>query len=482
MKFDVRFLMLWCVITINPVGMVYAEQYLERFDRDPSWDGFNNQPDDSTKRTVVQNFGYDPSAIVSTLPGAIGGMIAPDGQAAYYAKAIPLKTFADSFSASGTVSIKKGGGNLLLGFFNSNTINEWRTPNTVAFRMNGRGDFFHVHVEYATSKWRAGAGVIGRYDREADRIYPNDIPSEGVHTWSIAYDPHANDGRGAIAAEFDGQQAVCNLSEEHKADGASFDRFGLLNVIKSVDSLGIVYIADLKLNGEAIDLGTDPHWEGLRNRLTYESEEVRPRFKFGYSATHFAAGAAGGEMGGLFFRGDCRYPDRLAYYGARLDTLTLENPLHASGKLVLRRGVSDSTTLLGFFHAEHSVRVNPSQQHGYPMDFLGFAIEGPSAEGFFVYPGYRVHGEGESRGYGEGTARIYPDGTPHEWTLEYIPPAGDAGARIVLTLDGNTVRTTVDSEHLATGASFNRFGLVTPWIDGNGQVVYFDDIDYTIRQ
>jgi hypothetical protein len=30
-----------------------------------------------------------------------------------------------------------------------------------------------------------------------------------------------------------------------------------------------------------------------------------------------------------------------------------------------------------------------------------------------------------------------------------------------------------------TGARFNRFGLVTTWIDGNAQRVYLDDLTYT---
>ena len=53
-----------------------------------------------------------------------------------------------------------------------------------------------------------------------------------------------------------------------------------------------------------------------------------------------------GEMGGLFFRGDCRYGERLAAYGDRLDPLTLD------GKAVSRdlapgdksrSGVADET-------------------------------------------------------------------------------------------------------------------------------------------
>lgn len=41
-------------------------------------------------------------------------------------------------------------------FFNSETVNEWRTPNTIAMRLNGRGENFFAYVEYCTSKWRAG--------------------------------------------------------------------------------------------------------------------------------------------------------------------------------------------------------------------------------------------------------------------------------------------------------------------------------------
>jgi hypothetical protein len=31
-------------------------------------------------------------------------------------------------------------------------------------------------------------------------------------------------------------------------------------------------------------------------------------------------------------------------------------------------------------------------------------------------------------------------------------------------------------------ARFDRFGIVTTWIDGNAQDVYFDDLRYTFRQ
>jgi hypothetical protein len=33
--------------------------------------------------------------------------------------------------------------------------------------------------------------------------------------------------------------------------------------------------------------------------------------------------------------------------------------------------------------------------------------------------------------------------------------------------------------HKDVGATFDRFGITTTWIDGNGQHIYLDDITYT---
>ena len=44
----------------------------------------------------------------------------------------------------------------MLTFFNADTLNEWRTPNTLGARINQRGDVFHCHVEYCTRLCAAG--------------------------------------------------------------------------------------------------------------------------------------------------------------------------------------------------------------------------------------------------------------------------------------------------------------------------------------
>src|SRR5262249_52303269 len=151
---------------------------------------------------------------------------------AYYAKALRERSFRDRLSASGTVVVSPGGtpedgaGNTLLGWFNANTLNEWRTRDTIVLRLNGRGDGFHVHLEDCTPRWRAG-GVIFQ-DAQGDGRYRIKRFASGrkPHAWSLDYDPAGNRGGGALTATFDGERLVCNLDPGHQADGATFNRFG----------------------------------------------------------------------------------------------------------------------------------------------------------------------------------------------------------------------------------------------------------------
>jgi hypothetical protein len=458
-----------------------AGQRQESFDKEPGWDGRNNR---SVKpETIRQDFGWSRETTnAGGTAGEMGGLIGPAAEPAYYAKRIPTRTFGDVLTASGTLMVEKGAGHAMIGFFNDRSLNEWRTPNTIALRINQRGDTFHCHLEYCTRRWRASAGIVGQYDKIRDRMHAKELPGGRVYAWSIHYDPNGADGRGLVTTTVDGDVASCELSPGHKADGAELNHFGAFNVMKQFDGGGRLWLDNVVVNGEREDFAKDPKWEAFGNRRTYETPIVRPRFDFGFSPTHHAGGRASGELGGLFFRGDCRYGERLAAYGDRLNPLTLSRPLRASGKVCLRRGVSDSTTLIGFYHSADSLEVNPSQKHGTPKAFVGAAIEGPSAEGFYFYPVYRNRGEGTSSGMGRNPPRIYPDGKTHDWTLDYDPTGADGKGRVTVTLDGQSVSIDLGPGDQSAGARFDRFGLVTPWIDGNGQHVYLDDLSYTWRQ
>jgi hypothetical protein len=226
----------------------------------------------------------------------------------------------------------------------------------------------------------------------------------------------------------------------------------------------------------------DPAWQGRGNRAEYVSSIVRPRFDFGFSPTQYAGGRARGELGGVIFRGDCRYAFRMACYGDRLEKLTLEKPLRASGRVGLRRGVTDSTILIGFYHSRDSMTVNPSQTSGLPASFLGVAVEGPSREGFYFAPAYRGRAGGQFGTKGGEPPHIYPDGVAHDWTLDYSPGLGSRHGLITVSLDGKSVQLELNETTKEAGPHFDRFGIVTTWVDGNSQSIYFDDLTYTRRQ
>lgn len=455
----------------------------ESFDREPpNWEGVNHRNKYFEARNVTQDFGY--SAATSHAGGErgeAGGRINPAGEAAYYGYRLPRAlTLEAPMAAEGRLHVAKGSSHFLLGFFNTNTMNEWRTPNTLVARINGRGDTFHCHLEYCTSRWRAEAGVIGEIVR-GQRITPINIPSGKALQWKMVYDPAGAGGKGLLTFTLDGGTARCEIVPEHRSEGATVTHFGLLPVLKTWDSPGEAWIDDVVINGTVFKFSEDPKWDAFNNRRTYASANTRPKFDFGWSATHHAGGKMPGELGGLIFRGDCREPARMACYGDRLEMLTLKKPLEARGKVSVLRAVSDSTASIGFYHSTHSMKSNPSQKEGIPMDYLGIGIEGPSAQGFFFYPAYRIHGEdGKALGWDGGKSpRIYPDRKVHDWFLRYDPEGANGNGQITVGLDDKTCTLDLTAGHKTTGATFNRFGICTPWIDGNSVTVYFDDVTYT---
>jgi hypothetical protein len=469
-------------IVIPSPGM--GEERTQRFDQDPGWEAHNNRASGAA-REVRQDFGYSKTAHAGGKLGEIGGFITPAAEPAYYAKKLTAKTFEDTLSASGTLACTGRQFHSLIGFFNAETLNEWRTPNTIALRISGRGDVFYAWLEYCTQSWRAGGdrpqGFPSEGDSKSNRVRLRGFSAKGaVHRWSLQYDPKGNDGRGVITATIDDDKAICHLADGHKKDGATFNRFGLLTVMKSAAAGGEVWLNDITVNGDKEDFSNDPGWDALNNRRTYITKVVRPRFDFGYSATHFAGGKSTGELGGLVFRGDCRFPEKMAYYADRLDELSLDKPLRASGKVCLKRGVTDSTMLIGFFHSKESMAVNPSQENGLPLSFLGISTDGPSREGFYFAPACRDKG-----GKGQAAAkspRIFPDGKVHDWTLEYSPTAAGGRGQITVTFDKESVQLVLGKGCRRSGAKFNRFGLISTWVDGNSQTIYFDDLTYTCKQ
>ena len=170
---------------------------------------------------------------------------------------------------------------LFRSFFNASTLNEWRTPNTLVLRINPRGENYHCHLEYCSSKWRAEAGVVGEIIR-GERLRPVEIPSGKSYAFDLKYEPPAADRKAAFTLKLGEWTARCEIVPEHFADGATFTHFGILPIPKTWDSPGQAYLDDVTINGARFDFSFDPNWDSLNNRRYYLSADTRPRFDFGF--------------------------------------------------------------------------------------------------------------------------------------------------------------------------------------------------------
>src|SRR5436190_24267135 len=76
------------------------------------------------------------------------------------------------------------------------------------------------------------------------------------------------------------------------------------------------------------DFSSDPHWEGLNNRVVCDNCPTIHQ-DFGWSATH-RAGGDGGQIGGTIWRS--RTP---AYYAMKVGPFSFNDELSASGQIAV---------------------------------------------------------------------------------------------------------------------------------------------------
>lgn len=450
-------------LTLGALIATAPAMALESFDADPAWDSVNNRPAPGSGIAREQAFGYSATAHAGGEPGEMGGTITRSFTPARYAMAIPEKTLENRLEASGKFAVTASdGGGVLIGWFNENSRG-WRTPNSLAIRINGESGAYRVFYEYGTSHWRTGGGQTfeGRYQDNPASLHRAD---SSVHAWKLVYDPGGAGGDGLLELTLDGTLYSAPMDPGHKADGAVFNRFGLLNQQVAGGTVG-VYVDDVVVDGVEEHFGNDPGWEGLGNQAKFVETLIRPHHDFGYSATSHAGGKAG-EIGGAFWRVESTEPETSGYYAAPVKSLTLDSPLHASGKVAMPAAAADSGVLIGWFN-DATFRGAP------PMNFLGVFVEGPSRIGHYFRP---VFGTSEDiHGKVDSGPIIHADGKSHIWTLDYQPESG----RIAVTLDGEAITLDIPPEARKGKAAFNRFGMLT-WLRGGLFVeLYLDDLEYT---
>src|SRR5262249_54437268 len=135
-----------------------------------------------------------------------------------------------------------------------------------------------------------------------------------------------------------------DLPAGFRKDGAAFDRFGLLGMMKPGNAMTI-YFGNVRHDGVTEDLSKDPGWVGSDNRAKVKAVPAGAH-DFGFSDKTSFAGGKPGELGGDLWRGG-----KYAYYADKVGPLSLDDRLEASGKVVLKVGAPDSDVFLGWFNS-----------------------------------------------------------------------------------------------------------------------------------
>ncbi len=489
-------------ILIGPVQILLAADQpsptfkLEHFDHDPGWEAYNNRNAPIEARTVKQDFGYSKTQSASKNPGEIGGRIQRTSTLASYAAPLtPARTLDDKLTASGTFTLAsgKGTGGAFFGFFNSQQpggsgrpmgslgmdIGVGRRGGRLAVRLitSGNKSCGTFITPFLPGKFRPTPlkidGTRYRWTLDYD---PQSAGGNGRFTFTLHSDTHLTEDYGPLPERFQ-QEAqarfpntttfTVELPPDFRKEGATFDRFGLCNTMKSGGEMTI-FIGDLKYDGQAQDFSKDPAWIGAGNRISFEDYELVGAHDFGYSAKTSFAGGTPGEVGGILWRG---LP--FSFYADRVGPLTLERRLEASGKVKLVTAGPDSDIFLGWFNSAAKAKGAADAKN-----FVGIHVGGPTRVGHYFIP-VLATAQGEKRVVKQGP--ILKPGKVFDWSLLYDPAANNGNGELRVTLGTETVTLALKPNQKNQGVSLDRFGLFTSPTGGQMVKIYLDDLKYTVR-
>jgi len=451
----------------------------EHFDHDPAWEGYRNRIAPQHLAVVNQNFGYSSTHFAGQQNGELGGRVQRCSLPAFYVDKISPRTLNDKLSASGTfavTAIQGGAGGLFFGWLNSKSL-----------LGNGDADSFGMLMIFEQSGGRISVRLHNSLNQSCGtfvtpyipgRYRPTPIKPDGTrYHWTLDYDPDANQGNGQFqvcvkqadgkkpADHFEGLVFTVDLPAGFKKQGATFDRFGLTNERKLGGGVNI-YFDDLQYDGKSETFSTEPDsWEGMGNRGDFKDQTEPGANDFGFSEKTNFAGGAPGEAGGCFWRTETNS----GYYADRIGPLSMDDPLQASGKVVLQAGALDSDMAFGWFNSDKYKAPNAA-------NFLGIHVGGPTRSGHMFCPGYST-ASGTREGASKGP--VLAPGQVYTWALTYDPKANGGSGSITATLGDEKVTFNLKAKHKLEGASFDRFGFLSIPPGGNLVRIYFDDLTYT---
>lgn len=466
----------------------------ETFDRDPGWEGHNNRIVPEKPLMVTQDFGFSTTNHAGTAAGEIGGSIQRSTTPAHYAVEIPMRTLNDKFTAAGSFAVLKSqpGAGVFFGFFNSNQPGGSGRPiGSLGLDFDFEGSGGRLATRLITNTNKSCGTFITPY--LPGKFRPTPIKNDGTrYHWTLAYNPQGAGGNGQFTftmrsdthttqdygtlpenSEKEAQARFPNTKEftidltpGHKQEGATFDRFGVLNMMKS-GGTATMFFDDVVIDGRAEDFSRDPGWAAVGNRTTYEDREVVGAHDFGFSAkTNHAGGKTAGEVGGGLWRSG-----EYGYYADRIGQLNLEQRLEARGKVKLVTAGPDSDMHIGWFSSA-SKNKSPDEAG----NFIGIHVGGPTRIGHYFIPQFAT-AKGTKGKVEQGP--IITPGKLFDWSLVYDPTASGGNGEMRVTLGTESVTLALKPGQKKQGATLDRFGLFTSQAGGQMVKIFLDDVSYT---
>jgi hypothetical protein len=281
--------------------------------------------------------------------------------------------------------------------------------------------------------------------------------------------------KGSMTMQLDGGQPF-KFFIRNQDEPVSMDRFGLFNLQMYHQSIGL-YLTDLTVNGEKIDLSKDPGWEGKDNRVQFVEQDFQ-REDYGFSETNWA-GKQIGEVGGVFSSAEPVDPIT-GYYGDDIGKLTLDDPISFSGNVCFVSDSTDAGMQIGFFNAkEMMAEPSPSRNLHTNTSTLGILVEGGASGGKRFSP--QVTSSKDTDVVGQGIP-FNPIKKVIPFKVDYDPKANNNIGRLTVTLGDATASMNLTAQQRKDGITFDHFGVCNLRCGGKFVEMYFDDLTYSARR
>jgi len=222
----------------------------ENLAADPRWDGRGNRREINDSLAYGANdFGFAPAE------RAIGGRLwrvgtSDDAFKGYSGDRVGRLTLDDRLVASGRMRVPRFcvDSGMHFGWFHSKEQG-WPPKNFVGVYLDSlSSDGRFITPMYGTRGARLATGeggkvsLVGAAHGPARPLFN---PDGTAYRWRFEYDPAANGGGGAVTLWLGEEKTVLNLAAGARAEGAEFDRFGLLNMQDNNGKDCVIYLDEL---------------------------------------------------------------------------------------------------------------------------------------------------------------------------------------------------------------------------------------------